>query len=159
MVNSSELLEMDKAELDELFAEGETPTLEEIEGDTDGTVLAGRGGLRTEIGREIANLPTLPWQGKSIEGGEGTNRFGYGPLSQQGFEFDTRITESLRGWGSVLVFDYDVPENPPGIRRIRDDLKKVDEGVFLGTSNIEVAGNHRFLLYFVLEQKEKKIEV
>ena len=159
MATSEQLLELDKNELDELFAEGETPTVDEMEGETRGIVLAGRGTLRTGVGREIANLPLLPWKGKKIEGGQGVNRFGYGPLSQQGFEFNTRISESLQGWGTVLVFDYDVASNPPGVKRVRDDLKKIDDGLYLGTSNLEIGGTHRFLLYFALEKTEKKIDV
>jgi len=51
-----------------------------------------------------------------------------------------------------LIFDYDQPQNPPGIRRIRDYLKEIDRGLFLGTSNIELAGGYRFILYFALEE-------
>lgn len=142
-----------KPELDELFLRGDTPEEGALDGETRGHVLAGRGLLRVEPLRQAVNGSYLPWKGKGIESGRGWNRFGYGSVEHQGFEFETRIASSLlTEENDVLIFDYDQPQNPPGIRRIRDDLKEIDRGLFLGTSNIEVGGGYRFILYFALEE-------
>ncbi len=62
------------------------------------------------------------------------------------------VTQSLKDDDDdVLIFDYDTAENPPGIRRIRDDLKEVDDGLFLGTSNVRIGDGFRFLTYFALD--------
>jgi len=153
MLRIDDLVSMSKSELDDLFREGETPKPGALDGQTRGHVLAGRGLLRVEPLRQAVNGPYLPWKGKGIEEGQGWNRFGYGSLEHQGFEFETRIAPSLLpDDNDVLIFGYDQPENPPGIRRIRDDLKEIDRGLFLGTSNIEVGGGYRFMLYFALEE-------
>lgn len=151
MVELDELVEMSRDELDHLFREGDTPEMDGLEGVSEGRVLAGRGALRAEPVRRIVNNPLLPWKGKHVEGRHGSNRFEVGPLERKGFEFDMYVTESLNDEDDdVLIFDYDTPENPPGIRRIRDDLKEVDDGLFLGTSNVRVGDGYRFLTYFAL---------
>ncbi len=159
MVELDELVNMSKAELDALFREGETPDPEGLEGVSEGRVLAGRGVLRAEPVRELVNNPLLPWKGKHVEGRHGSNRFEVGPLERKGFEFDMYVTRSLVDEDDeVLIFDYDTPENPPGIRRIRDDLKEVDDGLFLGTSNVRVGDGYRFLIYFALEAGDTEAE-
>jgi hypothetical protein len=156
MLTADDLVNRSKEELDELFLSGETPDEGALDGETRGRVLAGRGPLSAESVREAVNTPLLPWKGKSIERGVGANRFGYGPLERQGFEFETRIAPSLLpDDDDVLIFDYDQPENPPGVRRIRDDLKEVDDGLFLGTSNAKLGGGYSFVTYFALERKDR----
>lgn len=156
MLTGDDLVNMSKDELDELFFEGETPDENALEGETEGRVLAGRGPLQAGAVREAVNTPLLPWKGKHVERGTGANRFGYGPLEHHGFEFETRIEPSLLPEDDeVLIFDYDQPENPPGVRRIRDDLKEVDDGLFLGTSNVEVGDSYRFMTYFSLERTDR----
>ena len=157
MLTADDLVDKSKDELDDLFLGGDTPDKDALDGETRGRVLAGRGPLRAEAVREIVNTPLLPWKGKSIDHGLGANRFGYGPLERQGFEFETRMEPSLVPEDSddVLIFDYDQPENPPGVRRIRDDLKEIDDGLFLGTSNVEVGDGYRFLIYFALERTDR----
>lgn len=157
MLTADELVDLSKTELDGLFIDGETPDEGSLDGETRGRVLAGRGPLSAESVREAVNTPLLPWKGKHIERGFGANRFGYGPLERHGFEFETRVVPSVHpdDDSDVLVFDYDQPGNPTGIRRVRDDLKEVDDGLFLGTSNVEVGGEFRFLTYFALERLDR----
>ncbi|MCX2819582.1 MAG: hypothetical protein ACI9QA_000873 [Methanobacteriota archaeon] len=156
MLTADELVNRSKSELDELFLGGETPDEDALDGETEGRVLAGRGPLRAEAVREAVNTSLLPWKGKRIDRGVGANRFGYGPLERQGFEFETRIASSLvPDDNDVLIFDYDQPENPPGVRRVRDDLKEVDDGLFLGTSNAKLGGGYSFVAYFALERTDR----
>jgi hypothetical protein len=157
MLTADDLVNKTKEELDELFLGGETPAEGALDGETEGHVLAGRGPLSAEAVREAVNTPLLPWKGKHIERGLGNNRFGYGPLERGGFEFETRILPSVHPEDDdeVLIFDYDQPENPPGVRRVRDDMKEVDDGLFLGTSNVEVGDEFRFMTYFALERTDR----
>lgn len=157
MLTADDLVDKSRSELDELFLGGDTPEEGALDGETRGRVLAGRGPLRAETVREAVNTPLTPWKGKHIERGLGANRFGYGPLERQGFEFETRIAVSLspEDEDDVLVFDYDQPENPQGVRRIRDDLKEIDDGLFLGTSNAKFGGGYSFVIYFALERTDR----
>jgi hypothetical protein len=157
MLIADDLVDRSRSELDELFLGGDTPEEVALDGETRGRILAGRGPLRAETVREAVNTPLTPWKGKHVELGSGANRFGYGPLERQGFEFETRITTSLspEDEDDVLVFDYDQPENPPGVRRIRDDLKEIDDGLFLGTSNAKFGGGYSFVIYFALERTDR----
>lgn len=156
MLTADDLVNKTKEELDEIFLGGETPDEGALDGETEGRVLAGRGPLRAEAVREAVNTPLLPWKGKSIERGTGANLFGYGPIERQGFGFETRIATSLLpDDADVLVFDYDQPENPAAVRRVRDDLKEVDDGLFLGTSNAKFGGGYSFVTYFALERTDR----
>jgi len=153
MVTVDDLVKKDKAQLDQLFREGETPDEGALEGETRGRVLAGRGPLRLGAVRQAVNGPWLPWKGKTFGAVSGKNRIEVGPVKRQEFEFDTKVQPSLLpDDNDVLTLDYDKPVNPPGIRQIRDDLKEIDDGVYLGTANLDIGDDYEFVLYFGLEE-------
>jgi len=152
------LMLLNKEELDELFLEGETPTIAEISGPTDGRVLAGIPPLTIQGLVRLVNNPLLPWKGKAFEPidqhhGKGKNRIEIGSMKQRWFHFNTSIIPSLVGAGDVFSLDYDQPGNPWFIRQIRDDLKKIGENLFLGTANFKVKDGYKLVLYFALETK------
>ncbi len=155
MTSLDELVEKSKSELDELFREGTVPDEDEVQGATTGRVLAGRGALRLEPVRQVVNNPLLPWKGKKVDGYRGSNRFEVGPIDHTLFEFETYVDDSISDDGEVLVLDYDQPENPPGIRQIRDELRKVDDDLYLGTANVDVGTGHQFTIYFGLSTAEE----
>lgn len=160
MLTLDDLVTKDKAELDQLFREGDTPDEDALEGETRGRVLAGRGPLRLGAVRQAVNGPLLPWKGKTFARTSGKNRFEFGPIERQEFEFDTKVQESLLSDDNdVLTLDYDQPANPPGIRQIRDDLKELEEGLYLGTANLDVGDDYEFILYFALEKTYSTADV
>lgn len=160
MLTVDDLVSKSKTELDELFRDGETPDGDAVEGTTRGRVLAGRGPLRLGAARELINTPLLPWKGKVFEAGGGRNRIEVGPIKRQEFAFDTYAAPPLHDGGDdVLVLDYDVPENPPGIRQVVDELREIDTGLYLGTSNIAVGDDGRFMFYFGLEEAAGDVDV
>ncbi|MBF0224590.1 MAG: hypothetical protein HQK76_03960 [Desulfobacterales bacterium] len=146
-----------KYELDELFLNGETPTIEEIKGLTNGRVLAGILPLANKYIRYIINLPfILPWKGKFFDPitkdmGKGKNRIEYGLLKIKLFNFETNIIDPLVGDNKVFSLNYDLSGNPWFIRQIRDDMKKISKKLYLGTANFKWRGEHKFVLYFALE--------
>ena len=159
MLTVDDLVSKSKSELDELFRDGETPDEDAVEGVTRGRVLAGRGPLRLGAARDVINNPLLPWKGKVFERGGGKNRIEVGPIKRQEFEFDTYTAPPLHDDGDdVLVLDYDLPENPPGIRQVVDELREIDTGLYLGTSNITV-GDETFMFYFGLEEAAGEVDV
>lgn len=149
-----------KEELDNLFLNGATPTIEKIQGPTRGKVLSGIAHLRLPLGVYLTNVPFLPWKGKQFEAddanhGHGINLVELWPTKQTMFHFNTSIVPSLiEGDNDVFSLDYDLPGNPWFIRQIRDDLKKIDEGLFLGTANFKTRTGYRFVLYFALETEQ-----
>lgn len=52
----------------------------------------------------------------------------------------------------VVTINYDRPENTFLTRGIRDHVRRIDEGMYLGTFNMFMMGRLRFLGYFSLEK-------
>ena len=154
------LMGKSKAELDALFLAGQTPTIEEISGPTRGKVLSGIAHLQLPLGVYLTNVPFLPWKGKQFDAvskseGRGINLIELWPTKQTMFHFETTIIPSLiAGDNDVFSLNYDQPGNPWFIRQIRDDLKKIDDGLFLGTANFKTKNGYRFVLYFALETEQ-----
>ena len=151
-----DLVRRNRSELDETFLAGETPTIEEMEGIVDGNVMAGVLLLNNQYFRNFLNLGWFIWRGKVFENvtsidGKGINRFKMGPFKFLRYQCETRIVPPLVGTDNVYYLNYDLPSNPWYVRRIRDDIKKIGDGLFLGSANFKILGKHRFLVYFVLE--------
>jgi hypothetical protein len=159
------LIKSDREELDRLFLSGQTPTMDEMQGTYDGNVLSGVLMLNNQWVKNLINLGWLPWKGKifeteiSIKGeegqGNGVNRLNIGPLRFLRFQCNTQITPQLVGPNNVFRLNYDIPGNPWYIRRIRDDIKRIGDGLYLGTANFRMGSTHKFIIYFVLESKGK----
>jgi hypothetical protein len=144
-----------RRELDEIFLKAETPTMSEMLGVVDGSV--GAVVLLPDLVplKKFINLGWFPWRGKVFERvteteSKGINRFRVGPFKFLRFHCETFISKPLLGPNDVYCLNYDLPGNPGIIRRIRDDIKKVGDGLFLGTANIRWRGKHRFAAYFIL---------
>ncbi|MBF0101821.1 MAG: hypothetical protein HQK77_13030 [Desulfobacterales bacterium] len=152
-----DLMNYSKDELDELFLQAETPTIEEINGITNGRVLTGIFPLVNPYFRYILNLPfIMPWRGKFFQpidskNGEGINRIEFGIVKFRMFRFETQIIEPIVGPNKVFSLNYDLPENPWFIRIIRDDVKRLRQGLYLGTANLQWKSDYYFILYFALE--------
>jgi hypothetical protein len=158
------LIKSDREELDRLFISGQTPNMNEMQGTYDGNALAGVLMLNNQWVKNFINLGWLPWQGKIFEmafskraGGQGSgiNRLNIGSLRFLRFHFNTQIAPPLVGANNVFRLNYDLPGNPWYIRRIRDDIKRIGDGLYLGTANFRMGGAHKFIIYFVLESKGK----
>jgi len=155
-LHTDDLINRSTEELDELFLLASTPTIEEIHGATNGRVLSGELFLKQQAGRFFINLPWMPWKGKIFEPlsktrGKGINRMDVGPAKGKLFNFETSLIDPLVGDDRVFNLNYDIPGNPWIIRQIRDDVKKLRDGLFLGTANLKWRGEHLFVLYFSLE--------
>jgi len=139
-------------ELDELFLLATTPTIRELDGATDGLALAGK--------IPADRLPWNPWKGKVFEplsdhDGRGKNRVESSFLDLfkfELFEFRTSVVPPLVGDDDVVILNYDLDGNPGIIRKIRDDLKKLKDGLFLGSASLKQDdGSYSFALYFGLQ--------
>ena len=142
--------------LDAIFLEGETPSIAEMVGVVDGSV----GSLKyipdLKLLRKFINLGWVPWRGKifyevSPTESKGINRFRVWPFKFLRYRCETTIKPPLVGPNDVYCLNYDLPGNPGIIRRVRDDIKRVGDGVYLGSANMRLRGKQRFVAYFILK--------
>ena len=151
-IKLDDLPKMRRRELDELYLLATTPKLEEVKGVTNGRILAG-------IIPFNKYLSWVPWRGKVFEpltetSGKGKNRIELGKFKRKWFSFATSIIPPLAGNDNVLTLDYSNQGNIWPIRIIRDDLKKLHDGLFLGAVYLRSKKGFKFTLFFGLEKTE-----
>lgn len=142
-----------------LFKEGKAPTFAEIEGDTLGSFLA----LNPKAGwwRKAAlaitfDNPLARWTGKRFiipfaedKIGKGVNLF-KNRIFPQRFGIETSIGKSLFDQKPCLVVTY--PHFPSSLFGLQDELRRIDDGVFLGQGHQKLLRGKQYSLqgYFVL---------
>ena len=152
-----ELLAFSPQELEALYAGARVPILSEVRGDLRGRMLATTV-LRAPVAgavRAFASSNGFPWRGKSFAPrdslrGEGINRVILDRWHL--YRFETRIAPSRAGAFDALQLDYDLPENPFFIRPIKDEMRELAPGLWLGQAYLELSGRARLVLYFGLSR-------
>lgn len=138
-----DLARLSFAKLHAVYRDGWAPAIEDLEGRPTGRMLALRGPLGWWLPRRVlgtvARSPLFPWRGKAFRAngardGEGVNRaLGFGDV----YRFETRVEDSVLDGRPCLRLDYDLPQNPFFIREIRDELREVAPGLFLGPAMLD----------------------
>jgi len=152
-----DLLALGDDELRHLYERASVPRLESVSGALRGRMLAVRG-LPTAIAKPVkrwASSGLFPWRGKTFrpktaERGAGINR-----VVSERFElypFVTFIGKSHAGDFDALHLDYDLPENPFFIRPIRDEIRELSPGLWLGQAYLALASGTHLALYFGLTE-------
>ena len=158
-IDVPDLLEMSVAELTDLYGAGTVPdAIGALDGAARGHMLAARGLDGLLLGRWQRHLSTwsrFPWAGKTfqhIDRGQGTgfNRLHLAGGERGCFPFDTCIAPSSLDGAPCIVLDYDRSENARPLRRLRDELREVAPGLFLGPA-LYVLGQPRLLFYFACD--------
>jgi len=156
------LLDRSTSELAQLYASARTPKLEDVRGDLAGRMLAwpvlDRRPFLSGALRAFAGSSGFPWRGKSFMPhddmrGEGINRV----LSDRFrlFRFDTFVAPSKAGVGDAVQLDYDLDGNPPIIRSIKDEIRELEPGLWLGQAYYQLrSGGHWLWLYFALARRD-----
>jgi hypothetical protein len=155
------LLARPARELERIYRNARTPRIPEVEGDLRGRMLAwpsleAHPAIASAI-RTFAGSGAFPWRGKSFrpfdeDRGEGINRVFADRLRL--FRFDTSIARSRAGDFDALQLDYDLDANPSFVRRIKDEIREIEPGVWLGQAYF-VSPRRQFLwLYFGLAKRE-----
>jgi hypothetical protein len=152
-VRLDDLPKMHRKELDELYLLATTPTIQEVKGVTDGRILTG-------VIPFNKYFSWIPWKGKVFEpltasSGKGINRIEIGRFKRKWFSYATSIIPPLFGNDDVLTLDYSNQGNIWPIRLVRDDLKKLHDGLFLGAVYLKSKKGYKFTLYFALGLAEK----
>ncbi len=158
-----ELAALSSDELSRLYSEGTVPAdLSSLVGTPKGRMLA----VRTTDGTPVfgvlrfaAAQALFPWDGKSFEAdsateGKGINRVKIGPLRYAWFPFRTRIEPSVVDGAPCIYLDYEQPGNPFFIAKIRDEIREVHPGLFLGPAMWKTAGGAAHVLWFAVDFNE-----
>src|SRR5437870_10848458 len=119
-------------------------------------MLAVRGLLRpfAAIVRWFARSNRFPWRGKTFvplgpDRGEGVNRIILDRWRR--YRFTTSIARSRAGDFDALQLDYDHPSNPFFIRAVKDEIRELAPGLWLGQAYVATRSRTRLVLYFGLE--------
>ncbi len=158
-----DLAALDSDALARLYAEGTVPAdLSGLVGRPKGRMLAVRatdgtpifGALRFAAARSL-----FPWDGKSFGAGtkaEGTgiNRVKLGPLRYDWFPFKTRVEPSVVDGAPCIYLDYEQPGNPFFIARIRDEIRELRPGLFLGPAMWKTKPGASHVLWFAVDFAE-----
>jgi len=157
LLSLDDLAALDTEALAALYRAARTPALADLDGDLRGRMLAVRGAgpfLRARLAA-FARWKGFPWKGKSFrshgsERGEGINRVLSAARPRRWFRFETFIAPSRAGGFDAVQLDYDNPDNPFFIRPIKDEVREVSPGLFLGQAYLQTRHRLRLVLYFGL---------
>ncbi|MBF0398046.1 MAG: hypothetical protein HQK78_14800 [Desulfobacterales bacterium] len=136
------LAEKNVDELDLIYRNGILPSsFKALDGMPKGRMLSIKYIDKTPLSffiKYFAGSGLFPWEGKSFKSnnnieGSGINRIQImNTLKFNWFPFKTKIVPSIIDGRDCILLDYDLPENPWFIRKIRDELRKVSNHLFLG---------------------------
>ena len=157
-----DLAGMTYAELEAMYRAAAAPaSLRAADGKLVGRMLAMRHadrGLRGRWLRRLALSPSFIWEGKTLaahadHAGGGYNRICLeGVLGRQHiFPFDSYLAPSQFDHKPTIVIDYDRPSNPWFMRRIRDELRELEPGLFLGLDMWKTKQRAVGLVWFALD--------
>ncbi len=154
-----DLAALDVAQLEAVYRGGKVTSLRALDGSPVCRMLAIRGldqGVAANLIRGFAAASFFPWAGKSFEAtsdaeGSGINRIRLGG-GLQWFPFQTRVEPSAIDGAPCILLDYDHAPNPKPIRMIRDELREVAPGLFLGPAMLDTGkGDPTLLLFFACD--------
>ena len=155
-----DLAELDVAALEAVYRRGTVPsTLHALDGNPVCRMLSIRGldhGGRGSFVRNLARASWFPWAGKSFAAqadgaGNGINRIRL-LGGKRWFPFTTKIEASAIDGAPCIFLDYRHDVNPKPIQMVRDELREIRPGLFLGPAMLDT-GNAppRLVLWFACD--------
>jgi hypothetical protein len=156
-----QLAALTAAELSPIYQAATTPALGDVAGDLVGRMLAFSAlhpGWLARALRAFAAWRWFPWRGKSFRHtggpqGEGINRVFGDVAPRRWFRFETSLGPSRAGAGDAFQLDYDHPGNPFFIRAIKDEIRQLRPGLYLGQAYLVTGKRTRLVLYFALASR------
>lgn len=152
-----ELAALDPDSLQEFYERARVPAIPDVAGDLRGRMLAVvvLPPSLFESVRKLAGREWFPWRGKSFspltqDKGEGWNRIFSDRFKR--YRFETFVGPSRAGDFDAVQLDYDLPENPFFIRAIKDEIREVRDGLWLGQAYLNTGAEPRLVLYFALQR-------
>jgi hypothetical protein len=150
-----DLLALDADALEVLYQSARVPRLGDVHGDLRGRMLAPDIDLPAPVAsalRAFASTNAFPWRGKSFtpqtaDRGDGINRV----ISDRWklYRFETFVGPSRAGSFDAVQLDYDLPSNPFFIRAIKDEIRELRPGLWLGQAWLNLS-QPKLVLYFGL---------
>ncbi len=154
-----DLLHADAETLRRLYLGAATPALGDLTGDLRGRMLAlvAAPGWLFWWARLWARTRLFPWRGKSFVAAGNDPNHGAGENRvftdrTRWFRFDTFVAPSRAGAFDAVQLDYDNPRNPFFIRAIKDEVRQLRPGLFLGQAYLKTKRRQILVLYFGLEK-------
>ena len=152
------LLELDGDALGALYRGARVPRLADVRGDLRGRMLAMPSAPRAlgTLARRWAGSDLFPWRGKSFLPGEGSTGEGINRVVSDRwrlFRFTTFVGRSRAGAFDAVQLDYDHPENPFFIRAIKDEIRTLTPGLWLGQAWVMLGARAHLALYFGLTDR------
>lgn len=158
-IDIHDLVGMTVEELTDLYGSGAVPeSLRALDDAAGGRLLAVRGfdwrGASKLVAR-AAGSRHFPWAGKRFlhldrDAGTGINRIRLAG-ERLLYPFRTSVEASVIDGAPCVVLDYARPENPPFVRALRDELREVSPGLFMGPALVRVLGKPRLVLFFACD--------
>ncbi len=154
-------LDRTAAELEVIYKSARAPRISDVRGDLRGRMLTWPAfdtrPLLASVCRGLGGSRHFPWRGKSFYPhdemrGEGINRVFVDRFKL--FRFDTFVGRSRAGDFDAVQLDYDLDGNPPGIRSIKDEIREVEPGLWLGQAWLELPKRDVLVLYFGLARAD-----
>lgn len=155
-----DLAALDVAALEAVYRRGTVPSsLHALDGNPVCRMLSIRGldaGGRASFIRNLARASWFPWAGKSFAAqsdatGNGINRIRIAG-GKRWFPFTTKIEPSAIDNAPCIFLDYRHEVNPKPIQMIRDELREVRPGLFLGPAMLDTGNSPaRLVLWFACD--------
>ncbi len=159
-ITLDDLAKASVGELTRMYREARAPeSLDGLHGTPRGRMLAVVGPLGKRPMRDVvaavARAPLFPWIGKRFEAfdarsGQGINRV---RVLGERYRFELRYDDSVLDGQRCVLLDYDLPDNPFFIRPIRDELREVSPGLFLGPALLRTRTEPKLVLFFAVEAR------
>jgi hypothetical protein len=157
IISLDTLTRMSPPALTELYQNASVPILTALSGEPHGRMLAmdAASSSTNRLVARIAARTRFPWRGKafshrSADLGDGINRIRLG-IDMKWYSFQTSIAPSVLDNEPCLYLNYDLDENPWFIRRVRDELREVSPGLYMGPALLRLRTSHRRLLHFAVD--------
>lgn len=156
-----DLAALSNEQLMDLYREAQVPNLGDLDGRLVGRMLTVPGLDNPAVARTLRGFAAsgmFPWQGKTFEArGDGTGKGINRVLGDRKnwFRFDTFIGASRAGDFDSVHLNYDNPSNPAPIRAIKDEVREVAPGIWLGLAYLRLpGGTYQRALFFALTNHE-----
>jgi hypothetical protein len=154
-----DLARLDPDYLMTMYREARTPRLEDLDGKLSGRMLAvprlQKPAVRKWLER-FSKSKAFPWQGKTFEHeteghGHGVNRLLGERVSW--FRFETSVGPSHAGDFDAVHLDYGHDGNPPVVRQVKDEVREVAPGVWLGLAYLRMRDGDHLACFFGIAKK------
>ena len=158
-LTQDDLVAASSAELEIFFAEGRVPELGLFPDETTGTVLEeedlGDDLVAQGVRKMLATNHYATWLGRTFrqlapEGGRGENRYVMFGSEIRTARFNYALGAARTDGDRALLVDYAVLDNLVLLWGVKEELREVGPGVYLGRAYFETGGGRTALFTYVL---------